>query len=134
MKKFFISLLAVGAIFTLCAGNIQAADKIYNYAEKGFTGELKLAGTPDGDFLTISTSNSKGHTCDLEFYECTLKGKQYYCQPHEGGDPDMIPIVIKIQPDKSIIVSAAQKGKSIDGGSTFCGMSGRMSGLYKPAR
>lgn len=134
MKKFILFLLTAGIVFTLGAGTLQAADKTYRYAEEGFSGELKLADTPEGWFLTITTLNkARGHTCDLDNYECVLKGKQYYCQPHEGGDPDPVPLVIKIQPDKSIRVSAAQKNQSIDSGE-FCGMGGAMSGLYKPAR
>lgn len=130
MKKMLFFL--VFALFLFGSSQANAADLVYEYAEKGNGGELTLQDTPDGYFLTIATGNERGHTCDLSGYECVRKGSQFDCFPHEGDDPDMIPLTIKIMKDKSIRVAAAKKGKSLD--SNFCGTTATLSGKYVPKR
>lgn len=133
MKTCLIGL-TVFAIVAVYGVSNAFADKIYNYSEPGFSGQLTFEDTPDGIFMSIETASDKGHTCELSYYECSLKGTQYQCQPHEGGDPDMVPLVIKIMPDKSLRLQAAKGSKSPDGYGAFCGANGRLTGKYVPAR
>lgn len=133
MKKNFIGFVCLAVIIIFGASN-AFADRSYDYAEKGFGGQLILQDTPDGIFLSIETSNGKGHTCDLSSYECIRKGQQYQCIPHEGGNPDQVPLVIRIMPDKSLLVQPAKGVKSPDGFGEFCGTGGRLTGKYVPKR
>lgn len=133
MKKVVIGLAVLATAGFFGASN-ALADMVYDYAEPGSAGTLTLAETPDGLFMTIETTNAKGHTCDLSNYECMPKGSQYDCGPHEGGDPEMVPLVLKIMPDKSLILQPAKGAKSPDGFGAFCGATGSLTGKYVPAK
>lgn len=131
MKKTLFVLILTAA-FVTGATFARADDKTYKFAEPNHSGELKMEEFDENVWmLSIETANAKGNTCELGGYECVLQGSTYECQLH-GGDGPNLPLVMKIQPDKSIIVAAAKKGQSLE--NDFCGMGAQISGRYKPAK